>query len=161
MKASGSPPIYRFPLLYCLNFIAQYDKLLPRTLKNSTSQDLNGKKKRQIRDYETHPKRFWDFEIGPNFSETYVFRSTILYPYTFRTIYGCCGRKTGIFGPGPYRRVHKDPRLNSNRGHWVKFCVRKNSPGVNLHQKSKIPHCSLTWIDCKNNKETYKVDIVA
>ena len=35
MKASGSPPILCFLLLYCLNPIAQFDKLLPRTLKNS------------------------------------------------------------------------------------------------------------------------------
>ena len=44
MKASGSPPIYCFPLLYCLNFIAQFDKLSPRILKNSTSQDQTERK---------------------------------------------------------------------------------------------------------------------
>ena len=44
MKASGSPPMYCFPLLYCLNFIAQFDKLSPRILKNSTSQDQTERK---------------------------------------------------------------------------------------------------------------------
>ena len=39
MKVSESPPIYCFPLLYCLSVIAQFDELLPRTLKNSTSED--------------------------------------------------------------------------------------------------------------------------
>ena len=55
MKASGSPPIYCFPLLYCLNFIAQFDKLSQGTT-NSEKFDFsrpNGKKKRQIRDSET------------------------------------------------------------------------------------------------------------
>ena len=29
------------------------------------------------RDFETYQKRFWDFEILPNFSETHVFKGTI------------------------------------------------------------------------------------
>ena len=44
MEASESPPIYWFLLLYCLNFIAQFDKLLPRTLKNSTPEDQTERK---------------------------------------------------------------------------------------------------------------------
>ena len=158
MKASGSPPIYCFPLLYCLNFIAQFDschhefwkiRLLKTKRKEKTTDS-------RLRDCETHPKRFSDFEIGPNFSETYVCPSTILYPYTFSTVCRCYGRKTGIFCLGPSRRVHKDPRLNSNRGHWVKFCVRKKLS--RCKPPSKILHCSLNWIDCKTNIETYKVD---
>ena len=39
---------------------------------------------------------------------------------------------------------------------WENFAFTKNSPiAVNLHQKYRNPHCSLTWIDCKT--ETYKV----
>ena len=84
MKASGSPPIYCFLLLYCFKLIAQFDKLLPaRTLKTSTPKDQTvRKKKRQIQDFETHPKRFGDFEIGPkNLRPTSVFRGTVIYPY--------------------------------------------------------------------------------
>ena len=32
------------------------------------------------RDFETYQKRFWDFEILPNFSETHVFKGTIRHP---------------------------------------------------------------------------------
>ena len=36
------------------------------------------------------------------------------------------------------------------------FAFTKSSPiAANLQQKSRIPHCRLTWIDCKI--ETYKV----
>ena len=38
-NANESPPIYCFFLLYCLNLIAQFDKLFLRTLKNSTPED--------------------------------------------------------------------------------------------------------------------------
>ena len=69
MKVSESPPIYCFLLLYCLNFIAQFDKLLRRTLKNSTPEEQT---ERTNDRFETHPTRFWDFEIGPKFSETHV-----------------------------------------------------------------------------------------
>ena len=47
-------------------------------------------------------------------------------------------RKTGISALGLCRRIHKDPRLNSNRGQWAdvrmgQFCVRKKlSIAVNL-----------------------------
>ena len=34
------------------------------------------------RDFETYQKRFRDFEILPNFSETHVFRGTIRHPLT-------------------------------------------------------------------------------
>ena len=44
MEVSESPPIYWFLLLYCLNFIAQFDKLLPRTLKNSTPEEQTERK---------------------------------------------------------------------------------------------------------------------
>ena len=44
MKVSESPPIYCFLVLYCLNFIAQFDKLLPRTLKNSTPEEQTERK---------------------------------------------------------------------------------------------------------------------
>ena len=76
MKVSGCPPIYCFLLLYCLNLIAQFDKLLPRTLKNS-DRLLKTKRKEKttdsrLRDFETNPKRFWDFEIGRKCSETHV-----------------------------------------------------------------------------------------
>ena len=53
-------------------------KLESETLKKF-SWRRNGKKKRQIRDSETHQKHFQDFEIGPKFSETRVFRGSILY----------------------------------------------------------------------------------
>ena len=33
------------------------------------------------RDFETYQKRFRDFEILPNFSETHVFRGTIRHPF--------------------------------------------------------------------------------
>ena len=36
----------------------------------------------QKRDFETYQKRFWDFEILPEFSETHVFRGTIRHPYS-------------------------------------------------------------------------------
>ena len=35
----------------------------------------------QKRDFETYQKRFWDFEILPEFSETHVFRGTIRHPF--------------------------------------------------------------------------------
>ena len=39
-NANESPPIYCFFLLYCLNLIAQFDKLqFLRTLKNTTPED--------------------------------------------------------------------------------------------------------------------------
>ena len=34
----------------------------------------------QKRDFETYQKRFWDFQILPEFSETHVFRGTIRHP---------------------------------------------------------------------------------
>ena len=74
MKVSESLPIYCFLLLYCLNFIAQFDKLLPRTLENSTPEEQTERKNDR---FETprlrdSSKSFWDFEIGPKFSETHV-----------------------------------------------------------------------------------------
>ena len=44
MKAGGSPPIYCFLMLYCLNLVAQFDKLLPQTLKNWTLEDQTERK---------------------------------------------------------------------------------------------------------------------
>ena len=105
-NANESPPIYCFFLLYCLNLIAQFDKLFLRTLKNTTPEDqternnlifetpeTRERKKKlrlrharitQKRDFETHQKpRFRDFEIEPKFPETHVFRVTILYPFYF------------------------------------------------------------------------------
>ena len=35
----------------------------------------------QKRDFETHKKRFRDFEIGPKLSESHGFRGSILFPY--------------------------------------------------------------------------------
>ena len=35
----------------------------------------------QKQDFETHQKRFRDFEILPAFSDTHVFRGTIHHPY--------------------------------------------------------------------------------
>ena len=32
------------------------------------------------------------------------------------------------------------------------FASAKSSPGVNLHEKCRTPHSSLTWIDCKIQK---------
>ena len=32
------------------------------------------------------------------------------------------------------------------------FASAKSSPGVNLHEKCRTPHSSLTWIDCKVQK---------
>ena len=43
-NANESPPIYCFFLLYCLNLIAQFDKLFLRTLKNSTPEDQTERK---------------------------------------------------------------------------------------------------------------------
>ena len=34
----------------------------------------------EVRLQDQYHKRFWDFKIGPKFSETLVFRGTILYP---------------------------------------------------------------------------------
>ena len=50
------------------------DKLLPRTLKNSTPEEQTERKNDR---FETprlrdSSKSFWDFEIGPKFSETHV-----------------------------------------------------------------------------------------
>ena len=58
----------------------------------------------------------------------------------------------------PRTGIHKDSRLNSNTEDiGENFALAKSSPiaAVNLHQKSRIPHCNLTWIDCKI--ETYKI----
>ena len=46
MKVSESPPIYLFLLLYFLNFIAQFDKLLPRKSEKfrSTPEDQTERK---------------------------------------------------------------------------------------------------------------------
>ena len=95
MEASGSPPKYRFILFYSLNLLAQFDKPYPNELwKISTSEDQTERKKdkpetprhrdakiTQKRDFETHKKRFRDFEIGPKLSETHGFRGSILFPY--------------------------------------------------------------------------------
>ena len=79
MEVSESPPIYWFLLLYCLNFIAQFDKLLPRTLKNSTPEEQTERKNDR---FETHPKASEISRSGQNFQRpTSVFRGTILYPY--------------------------------------------------------------------------------
>ena len=43
-NANESPPIYCFFLLYCLNLIAQFDKLFLRTLQNSTPEDQKERK---------------------------------------------------------------------------------------------------------------------
>ena len=57
-------------------------------LVRNPSPRLFGKKfrdskkvKTRLRDFETQ-KRFWDFEILPEFSETHVFRGTIRHPYS-------------------------------------------------------------------------------
>ena len=86
---------------HCLNLLAH-----TWTLKNSTSENQTktkkekksetprpvGKKIRDSeaqkkntrkRDFETLKKRFRDFEIGPKFSETQVFRGTIRHPYCY------------------------------------------------------------------------------
>ena len=76
MKVSGSPPIYCFPLLYCLNFIAQFDKLSPRILKNSTPEDQTERKndrfetprlrdpsKRLLR-FRDRSKLFWNLRLS-------------------------------------------------------------------------------------------------
>ena len=42
----------------------------------------------QKRDFETHQKRFRDFEILPKFSETHVFRGTIRHPLLFPRTFG-------------------------------------------------------------------------
>ena len=116
MKASGSPPIYCFPLLYCLNFIAQFDKLSPRILKNSTSQDQTERKNdrfetSRLRDpsktlprFRDRSKLFWDLRLSKYHS----------IPLYFQHYLRCYGRKTGKFGLGLSRRVHKDPRLTDN-----------------------------------------------
>ena len=39
MEASGSPPINCFILVYCINLLAQFDKLYPLILKNWTPED--------------------------------------------------------------------------------------------------------------------------
>ena len=46
MKVRESPPIYCFLLLYCLNLIAQFDKLLPRNSEKfrSTPEDQTERK---------------------------------------------------------------------------------------------------------------------
>ena len=52
---------------------------IPRSgIEKAKKRNRRGKKNR---DSETHQKRFRDYEIGPNFSETHVFRRTIPYPY--------------------------------------------------------------------------------
>ena len=99
---SRSPTIYKcFVLFYCLNLLAQFDKLHPRTLKKSTPEDQTegkndkfsnlrsiGKKKLRLQDTKitwkqdfTNHHRFRDFQIGPKFSDTNIFQGTILYPY--------------------------------------------------------------------------------
>ena len=76
---------------HCLNLLAHFHKVYPWTLKNSTSEDqtkksikkssLRGAKKNtRKRDFDTLKKRSWDFEIGPKFSETHIFRGTIRHP---------------------------------------------------------------------------------
>ena len=51
---------------------------------------------------------------------------------------------------GSPKRIHKDPRLNSA------FAKSSRSYSCKpLIKKSKIPYCSLTWIDCKI--EAYKI----
>ena len=79
--------------------------MYPWTLKNSTSEnqtktekekksetprpvgkkirDSEAQKNTRKRDFETLKKRFRDFEIGPKFSESHVFRGTIRHPYLF------------------------------------------------------------------------------
>ena len=42
MEASGSPPRYLF---YCLNLLAEFDKLYPSTLNNWTLEDQTDYKK--------------------------------------------------------------------------------------------------------------------
>ena len=68
----------------------------------------------------------------------------------------CRGRKTGISGLGRSGRMQKDPLLNSNRGHWEKFCASKKLS--RCKRQSKIHNPSLPFdlrIDCEI--ETYKV----
>ena len=86
MKVSGSPPIYCFLMRIFLNLVAQFDKLLPRTLKNSDRLlKTKRKEKRQIRDSETLRSMQNASEIsrsGQNFLRpTSVFRGTSLCPY--------------------------------------------------------------------------------
>ena len=91
MEASGSLPIYCFVLFYRFNLLAHFDKCSPELWKsrlmktkpkekttNPRIQDPWTKKNWSLRDikvtlkreFETYQKRFWNFEIGPKFSET-------------------------------------------------------------------------------------------
>ena len=112
MEVCKSPPIYCFILFYCLVRQTIRTRLVwmnPWTPKNSTPKGQKRKEKttnprvdprpvgkkiptpRRIKkfsrkqDFETHQEHF-DFEIVPKFSETHVFRGTILYPFSWSTL---------------------------------------------------------------------------
>ena len=54
---------------------------------------------------------------------------------------------------GEFTKIFDRTAIEDNGGN---FAFVKSSPiAVNLNQKYRIPHCSLTWIDCKI--ETYKI----
>ena len=88
MEAIGSLPIYCFVLFYRFNLLGHFDKC---SLKKSTPEDQTERKNANARiqdpwtkknwrlrdikvtlkrEFETYQKRFWNFEIGPKFSET-------------------------------------------------------------------------------------------
>ena len=67
-------------------------------------------------------KHWWyvehtDYTISHHHSRCY-------YHHSISTIYGCYSRKTVVSGLGPSRRIHKYPRLNSNRGNWRREIFR-------------------------------------
>ena len=78
MKVSGSPPIYCFLMLNCLDLIAQFNKLLPRTLKNS-DRLLKTKRKEKTTDSRPIQNASEISRSGQTFlRRASVFRGTIL-----------------------------------------------------------------------------------
>ena len=53
----------------------------PRLFGENFRDSEKEKQTMKKRDFETHQKRFRDFEILPKLSETHVFRGTIRHPY--------------------------------------------------------------------------------